>query len=72
MKLSELSAQYRESGQACRKRAYELSRRLRDADLSEMEKLLLRRRITILTTMANDTLALASYMSNYYNPRRRP
>ena len=71
MKLIELSAQYRESGEACKRRASELGRLLSEKNLSEMEKLLLRRRITILSSMAADTLALAGYMANYYKPRRR-
>lgn len=75
MKLLELSAQYRESGEACRTRANELSGLLREGELSEMQKLLLRRRITILTSMARDTLGLANYMAGYYrrgkSPRRR-
>jgi len=70
MKLIELSAQYRESGEACRRRVNELGARLREDSLSEMEKLLLRRRIAILTSMANDAMALSSYMAGYYRPRR--
>ena len=72
MKLIELSAQYRESGEACKRRGNELGKRLKGKNLSEMEKLLLRRRITILNSMASDTLALANYMANYYKgPQRR-
>ena len=70
MKLFELSAQYRESGEACKRRVNELNLFLREGSLSEMEKLLLRRRITILSSMANDTLALANYMANYYKHGR--
>ena len=66
MNLSELSVQYRESGEACKSRVLELSLALSKDGLSEMEKLLIRRRITILTAMGRDTIATSNYLSRYY------
>ena len=68
MKLKEMSFQYREGAKACRARANELKEALWQCT-GETEKMLLRRRIAILTRMANEAAATAKYLYNYYGGR---
>ena len=70
MTLSELSKEYRESGQKCRQRVDELRLVLDTEPMSETERLILRRRIYILETMARQTIATSNYLKNYYGGRR--
>lgn len=71
MTLKELSVEYRASGEACRTRFKELKEELSTAELSENEKLKLRRRITILTAMSRDAIAISNYLANYYTGGKR-
>lgn len=66
MKLIELSAEYNESALLCRRRIAELNRTLSDEPMCEIDRLRLRRRIAILTSMMRDTLAVSRYLENYY------
>lgn len=66
MTLEELSREYRDSGEAVRRRACRLEARLSDPDLTETQRLELRRRVNILRTMARDTIATARYLHRYY------
>lgn len=66
MKLAELSAEYRSSAQLCRVRIAELRQKLADEQMCEIDRLRLRRRICILTSMMRDTLAVGGYLENYY------
>ena len=61
-----LAAEYRSGGEACRERAAQLRRRLRMDELTESERIELRRRAAILTTMARDATAVSNYLKNYY------
>jgi len=66
MKIIELSAQYRAGGEACYSRVAELKAHLSNDCVDETEKLLLRRRITLLTAMARETIETAKYLAAYY------
>lgn len=66
MTLQQLSEEYRVSADLCRQRVAELNRQLRDEELSETEKLLLRRRICILSGMVRETASTANYLRTYY------
>ena len=66
MKLIELSAEYNESAQPLKRRIAELNRQLNDEPMCEIDRLRLRRRIAILTSMMRDTLAVSRYLENYY------
>ena len=66
MKVIELAAEYRESGELCFRRVAELLRQADTETLSESERLALRRRISALTAMGRDALATARYLENYY------
>lgn len=66
MTLQTLSEEYRASGQACKQRVRELEGKLTDPNITETQRLLLRRRMYILTTMARDAMATAGYLQNYY------
>lgn len=69
MTLTELSAQYRESGEKCRRRVEELRLILETEPMSETERLILRRRIYIIAGMARQTIATSNYLKNYYGGR---
>jgi len=71
MKLSELAKEYRISGEKCRKRAKELNALIQNGSLSESEKLMLRRRLTIITAMARETIETANKLAGYYGRRDR-
>lgn len=66
MTLNELSAQYRQSGEACRIRMRELETKLETEPMGETERLRLRRRIYIVGTMAQDAIATSRYLECYY------
>ena len=66
MTLIQLSSEYRKSGELCRQRQEELSRKLECEDLCEMDRLRLHRRIYILGVMARDSIATSRYLENYY------
>ena len=70
MTLTQLSEQYRDSGKKCRDRADELIKTLKTAPMSETERLLLRRRIYMIETMARQTTATANYLRDYYGGLR--
>jgi hypothetical protein len=66
MKLIELSAEYNESARLCKDRIGELNRMLSEEPMCEIDRLRLRRRIAVLTSMMRDTLAVSRYLENYY------
>lgn len=66
MKLTELSEQYRQSAEPLRGRIAELRRRLDTEELCELERLRLRRRVCVLSTMLRETIAVSRYLENYY------
>lgn len=66
MNLIELSEQYRDSAMLCRDRLKELNKALAQDRMCEIDRLRLRRRIAILTSMMRDTLAVSRYLENYY------
>lgn len=65
MTLQELAASYAESSALCRKRAAELNEAVSDPELSEMERMLLRRRICVLLGMARETGGVSKYLATY-------
>ncbi len=66
MKLIELSEEYAQSAELCRGRIAELRSSLADETMCEIDRLRLRRRIAILTSMMRDTLAVSRCLKNYY------
>jgi len=70
MDLTELAAQYRKSGELCRERCVELARSLKYDELSETQRLLLRRRITVVASMAREAIATSNYLARYYTHSR--
>lgn len=66
MTLKELSVQYGESAEICRRRFRELQEKLANDVMSETEKLILRRRICLVESMARDAAATSRYLNNYY------
>lgn len=70
MTLKELGNQYRQSGEAVRKRARELETQLARPGMSKNERLELRWRIGMLNAMARDTIATARYLERYYRKER--
>ncbi|MEG0777259.1 MAG: hypothetical protein RR147_00845 [Oscillospiraceae bacterium] len=69
--ILELSAQYRISGCACKKKLFELKNQLRSESLNSMEEIELRRRITMLTAMSRDCIATSNYLKTYFERRER-
>lgn len=65
MDLLNLSVQYRESGEKIRVRVRQLKEEV-DKPMSETERLALRRRIIILTSMAREAIATSNYLRRYY------
>lgn len=72
MTLELLSEQYKASGQACKQRARALEAALEDPDITETERMLLRRRVCILMSMARDALETAGYLKHYYDEEVSP
>ena len=66
MTLSEMSKEYRHSGELCRARLKELNDRLENTTMCEMDRLRLRRKTAMLETMLRDTVAISRYLENYY------
>lgn len=69
MRIEELAVQYRESSEKCRRRQMELKSIMLTALMSETERLLLRRRIYMLGSMAREAMATSNYLKNYYGKR---
>ena len=66
MKLQELAKSYQQSSISCRQRIAELAAQVSDPEISETQRMLLRRRICILTGMARETRAISKYLATYY------
>lgn len=66
MTLREMSSEYRESGELCRGRLEQLNRQIASGDMSETEKLRLRRKAYVLESMLRETIATSRYLENYY------
>jgi len=71
MTLSKMAKEYRESGEKCRSRVKELTTILETEYMSETERILMRRRVSVLSTMARDAIAISRYLENYYGEKRR-
>jgi len=69
MSFEYLAAQYREGGRLCRTRARALRRILNNAELQEPDALELKKRISVLDSMARDASNTASYLETYYERR---
>lgn len=70
MTLLEMSVEYRKSGEICRNRIREVSCELDNSQISAAERLIQKRRLTVLHAMMRDSLETAKKLENYY-PRRR-
>ena len=66
LKLIELSREYRISGELCRGRMREIKCELENGIVTGSERLVLQRRLTILSAMARDTIELSNKLSRYY------
>lgn len=66
MSLKELAEQYRETSAKCKAGLRVLKERVNDESIGETERLILRRKCTILEGMARETAAIAKYLGNYY------
>ena len=66
MNMAELSEEYRASAALCRDRARTLRERLREDQFSQTERMILKRRINMLSEMAADAGAIAKYLRRYY------
>ena len=66
MSLMELAEQYRETSEKCRVGLRVLRERVKDGSIGETERLVLRRKCTILEGMARETAAISKYLANYY------
>ena len=71
MTLEELAESYQESSALCRGRADELELQVKDPTLTETQRLLLRRRICILTGMARETSGIARHLRTYHRKEER-
>lgn len=70
MDLLNLSVQYRESGEQLRGRVRQLREEV-DKPMSETDRLALRRRIVILSSMAREAIATSNYLRQYYVKEQR-
>ena len=68
--LLELSAQYRETGLACRAKLREQKARL-SKGCGWVQELELRQQITMLTAMSRDCIAISNYLKDYHERRKR-
>ena len=66
MTLNQLAKTYEDSSALLKQRCAELRGRLLQENLSETEKLRLRRRIAVLSDMAREAGSLARYLDDYY------
>ena len=71
MILIELAAEYRRGAAQIKARLNELGAELKSGNLSETEKLLLRGRIRLLSSMARDMTDTARYMERYYGGKKK-
>lgn len=70
MNLREMSAEYKEISEKCREKLKVLRARANDPDITETERLILRRNCTLVESMARETRAVSKYLENYY--RKEP
>ncbi|MGI6014589.1 MAG: hypothetical protein ACOX7K_10030 [Oscillospiraceae bacterium] len=70
MDLLNLSVQYRNSGEKIRVRVRQLQEEV-NKPMSETERLALRRRIVILSSMARETIATSNYLQHYYEEEHK-
>ena len=66
MNLRELSVQYRAIGELCRAALRQQQRTLQAPGLSEAERALARRRVTLLTAIVRESIATSIYLERYY------
>ena len=66
MNLLELSAEYRCTGEACRLRLREYKRRLLSHALTDAERAILQRSVTLLTAIVRECIATSIYLEHYY------
>ena len=66
MDLLSLSVQYREGGEQIRGRVRQLKEEVHKP-MSETDRLALRRRIVILSSMAREAIATSNYLRHYYS-----
>ena len=66
MNLEELSLQYRETGERCRRLLAAQRKELAREDITEAQRQLIRRRITMLTAMLRENIELAIRLEKYY------
>jgi len=69
MQLNHLAAEYRDSAALLKERICQLKDNITVGNYCEMEKMRLRRRIDILSTMQRDTSEIALYLERYYDRR---
>ena len=66
MTLKELSVEYRKSGELIKERILSIVHEMSIMPLSESERIINSRRLTILTAMARDAIEISTKLSNYY------
>ena len=66
MTLHALGEEYQAAARALRERIRALRESTDESVLTETERVLLRRRLSTLITMARDTAATGRYLKNYY------
>ncbi len=66
MSLYALGEEYQAAARALRERIRELRESTDESVLTETERVLLRRRLSTLITMARDASATGRYLKNYY------
>ena len=71
MMLTELAAEYRRGAAQIKNRLNELGAMMKSGQLSETEKLLLRGRIRLLSSMAREMTDTARYMERYYGGKKK-
>ena len=67
--ILELSAQYRVSGLMCKRKLFELEKTLKSGDIESSAEYELRRKITMLTAMSRDCIAISNYLKDYVERR---
>jgi len=70
LKLIEMSKEYRKSGELCRSRVREIQAELESGKVRGGEKIVLQRRLTVLSAMARDTIEMSNKLGRYYAVRR--
>lgn len=61
-----MAAQYRETSDKCKAGLRVLREHVNEELIGETERLILRRKCTILEGMARETAAISKYLANYY------